>query len=133
MQAFITVNGRELPCPGRGLSFTESIKIVTATNANGVTVGQKTGNSRRDIHSLEWPHLSAREWSEICKAFYENHNDTDSYVTVTYPDMVENQMVTRKMLAGEFSAQPMTIDEKTGLPTEYVSCRISIADVGSTT
>ena len=51
-------------------------------------------------------------------------------VTVTYPDMVNNRWTTRKMYPGDRTATPYHLDPNTGLPTDYINCKVNIIDCG---
>ena len=43
MAAFIKINGREYPCPRRGLNLMTATIVDSARNANAVVVGQVVG------------------------------------------------------------------------------------------
>ena len=124
MQAFIRINGNAYPTPKRGLNFMVATIVDSARNANAVVVGQKVGRDQQKINNLEWPYLSAKQWSDILKEF------SNFYVTVSYPDMVNNQWTTRKMYPGDRSATPYRLDPNTGLPKDYINCKVNLIDCG---
>lgn len=124
MPNFIRINGREYPQPRRGLELIGSTIVDAARNANGVTVGQMVGRELQKINNLEWGYLTAEQWSQILQEFEQ------FYVTVTYPDMVNNTWTTRKMYPGDRSATPFHMDEATGLPKDYINCKVNLIDCG---
>lgn len=124
MPNFIRINGREYPQPRRGLELIGSTIVDAARNANGVTVGQMVGRELQKINNLEWGYLTAEQWSQILQEFEQ------FYVTVTYPDMVNNTWTTRKMYPGDRSATPFHVDEVTGLPKDYINCKVNLIDCG---
>lgn len=124
MSAFITINGNEYPQPRRGLSLMTATLVDSARNADGVVVGQVIGREQQKINDLEWGYLTAAQWSAILKEF------SNFYVTVSYPDMVNNRWTTRKMYPGDRSATPLHLDENTGLPLDYINCKVNLIDTG---
>ena len=124
MPNFIRINGREYPQPRRGLELIGSTIVDAARNANGVTVGQMVGRELQKINNLEWGYLTAEQWSQILQEFEQ------FYVTVTYPDMVNNTWTTRKMYPGDRTATPFHVDEVTGLPKDYINCKVNLIDCG---
>lgn len=125
MQNFIKINNLVCPQPRRGLELMTATLVDSARNANGVVVGQKIGRDQQKINSLQWGYLTAQQWSSILKEL-----DKNFYVTVTYPDMVNNKWTTRKMYPGDRTATPYWLDEKTGLPKAYINCKVNLIDVG---
>lgn len=125
MEPFIRINGNPYPYPARGLDFIVSTIVDSARNGNAEVVGQKVGRDQQKINALVWPYLKADVWSAILKEF-ENF-----YATVTYPDMVNNTWTTRKMYPSDRSAQPYRLDPVTGLPSEYIQCKVNIIDTGA--
>ena len=69
MEPMIYVNGRAMPYPKYGLNFIVTTTVNSARNANAEVVGQKIGRDQYKINSLEWPWLSADDWSYILQAF----------------------------------------------------------------
>ena len=125
MKNFITINGVEFPQPRKGLGLIVATNVDAGRNTNGVVVGQRVGRDIQKIDSVEWGYLTADQWSKLLKIF------KNFYVTVTYPDMVNNTWTTRKMYPGDRSATPYFIDNKTGLPTGYINCKVKLIDVGA--
>ena len=124
MGSFIKINGHPYPTPKRGLKLMTATIVNSARNANAVVVGQKIGRDQQKLNNLEWPYLKAEEWSAILKEF------DNFYVTVTYPDMVNNTWTTRKMYPGDRTAEPFHIDPVTQMPLDYINCKVNLIDVG---
>ena len=125
MQPFIKINGHAYPQPRRGLEIIAATIVDSARNANGVVVGQKVGRDQQKLNSLQWAYLDAATWSAILKEF-----DNGFFVTVSYPDMVNNTWTTRKMYPGDRSAKPFHLNPSTGLPLDYIECKVNLIDVG---
>lgn len=125
MQPFIKINGHTYPQPRRGLEIIAATIVDSARNANGVVVGQKVGRDQQKLNSLQWAYLDAATWSAILKEF-----DGGFFVTVSYPDMVNNTWTTRKMYPGDRSAKPFHLNPSTGLPLDYIDCKVNLIDVG---
>lgn len=124
MQPFIKINGNPYPWPKRGLTMRVATIVNAARNANAVMVGQKIGRDQQKIESLEWPVMSAEQWSGLL------HEFDNFYVTVEYPDMLNNTWTTRKMYPGDRTAQILWLDDRTGLPKTYINCKVNLIDVG---
>lgn len=124
METFIRINGNQYPMPSRGLGLMTATIVDSGRNANGVLVGQKVGRDQQKIENLEWAHLTAVVWSAILREF-----DNSFFVTVTYPDMVNNKWTTRKMYPGDRTAKPFKLGES-GLPIEYIECKVNLIDIG---
>lgn len=105
MQSFITINGTKFPQPRRGLELLSATIVDSARNANGVVVGQKVGRDQQKLNNLFWGYLTAEQWSTMLQIF-----DKNFFVTVTYPDMVNNRWTTRKMYPGDRTATPYHLD-----------------------
>lgn len=123
-QAFIKINGLVCPYPKRGLELMTATIVDAARNTNGTTVGQKIGRDQYKLNQLVWPALSAAQWSAILRQF------SGFYVTVTFPDMVNNAWKTLRMYPGDRTAEPYWVDDYTGLPTLYINCKVNIIDCG---
>lgn len=124
MASFIKINGRDYPCPRRGLNLMTATIVDSARNANAVVVGQVVGREQQKLDRLEWVYLTAEQWSSILKEF------KNFYVTVTYPDMVNNTWTTRKMYPGDRTAEPFHLDPVTQLPIDYINCKVNLIDCG---
>lgn len=98
--------------------------VDSARNANAVVVGQVVGREQQKLDRLEWAYLTAEQWSSILKEF------KNFYVTVTYPDMVNNTWTTRKMYPGDRTAEPFHLDPNTQLPLDYINCKVNLIDCG---
>ena len=124
MASFIKINGRDYPCPRRGLEMMVATIVDSARNANAVVVGQVVGREQQKLNNLEWAYLTAEQWSAILKEF------SNFYVTVSYPDMVNNTWTTRKMYPGDRTAEPFHLDPVTLLPIDYIYCKVNLIDCG---
>lgn len=124
MASFIKINGKPYPCPRRGLNMMTATIVDSGRNTNAVVVGQVVGRQQQKLSNLEWAYLTAEQWSAILKEF-ENF-----YVTVTYPDMVNNTWTTRKMYPGDRTAEPFHLDPVTQLPLDYINCKVNLIDCG---
>lgn len=124
MAAFIKINGREYPCPRRGLNLMAATIVDSARNANAVVVGQVVGREQQKIDNLEWAYLTAEQWSSLLQEF------KNFYVMVTYPDMVNNTWTTRKMYPVDRTAEPFHLDPETQLPIDYINCKVNLIDCG---
>ena len=124
MAVFIKINGHEYPCPRRGLEMLVATIVDSARNANAVVVGQVVGREQQKLNNLEWAYLTAEQWSAILKEF------SNFYVTVSYPDMVNNTWTTRKMYPGDRTAEPFHLDPVTKLPIDYINCKVNLIDCG---
>lgn len=125
MQPFIKINGNAYPQPRRGLELLTATIVDSARNANGVVVGQKVGRDQQKLNTLQWAYMDAETWAKLLQEF-----DDKFFVTVTYPDMVHNRWTTRKMYPGDRTAKPFHLDPNTGLPLDYIDCKVNIVDVG---
>lgn len=124
MKPYILINGVACPQPRRGLQQIVSTVVDSARNANGEVVGQKVGRDQQKLNELQWAYLTAAQWSAILQQF------KNFYVTVTYPDMVTGSWTSRKMYPGDRTATPFHLDTKTGLPKDYIDCRVNLIDCG---
>lgn len=121
--SYLIINGYELPPPKRGVRPVVTTVVDAGRNANGAVVGQKVGRDQYKLDGLEWPWLSAKEWSTILTIL------NNFFVYVTFPDPVTNAKVTIKMYPGDRSAEPYWIDEN-GNPTHYADCKFNLIDTG---
>lgn len=121
--SYIEINGYKLPPPKRGVSVVAITVVDSGRNANGVIVGQKIGRSQYKIDGLEWPWLSAKEWSNILKVL------DNFFVNVTFVEPVTNLPKTIKMYPGDRTAEPYWLNES-GSPTHYTNCKVNLIDTG---
>ena len=63
--SYIAINGYELPPPKRGVHPIVTTVVDAGRNANGAVVGQRVGRDQYKIDGLEWPWLTAEQWSRI--------------------------------------------------------------------
>lgn len=123
MSSYIAINGVELPPPKRGITPIVTTVVDSGRNANGTVVGQKVGRDQYKLDGLEWPWLTAAQWSTILKLL------KNFFVYVTFYDPVSNGQKTLKMYPGDRSAEPYWIDGN-GKPTYYRNCKFNLIDVG---
>ena len=121
--AYLSVNGYDFPPPKRGVTPTVTTLVDAGRNANGTVVGQKIGRDQYKIDNLEFPWLSAAEWSRMLSVL------DAFFVMVRFPDPVSNSKKTVKMHCGDRTAQPYWVDDN-GNPTWYRNCKVNLIDVG---
>lgn len=121
--AYLAINGHDLPYPKRGVQPVVVTVVDAGRNANGAVVAQRVGRDQYKIDGLEWPWLSAAEWSRILKLF------ANFFVYVTFQDPVSNAPKTLKMYCGDRSAEPYWIDDE-GNPLFYRNCKVNLIDMG---
>lgn len=112
--AYISVNGYDFPPPKRGAKPTVSTMVDAGRNANGTVVGQRVGRDQYKLDTLEWPWLTAAEWSRMLTVL------SAFFVYVTFPDPVTMKKITIKMYPGDRTAEPYWIDSD-GNPITYQS------------
>ena len=123
MSSYILINGQEIPPPKRAVKPTVVTIVSEGRNANAEVVGQRIGRDQYKIDELEWPWLSATEWSRILKIL------NNFYVDVTFPDPVTNRRITIKMYCGNRTAEPYWVDANNN-PTYYRNCKVNLIDTG---
>lgn len=121
--AYLRINGYDLPPPKRGVEPIVTTIIDAGRDANGTVIGQRIGRDQYKLNNLEWPWLTAGEWSLILSLL------SHFFVYVTFPDPVTNNPITLKMYCGDRTAEPYYVDEN-GQPTHYRNCRVNLIDVG---
>lgn len=121
--AYLAINGYKLPPPKRGVEPIVTTIVDAGRDANGTVVGQRIGRDQYKINNLEWPWLTAEQWSRILSIL------SNFFVYVTFPDPVTNQLTTIKMYCGDRTAEPYWVDGN-GKPTHYRNCRVNLIDVG---
>ncbi len=121
--AYIAINGYELPPSKRGVSIVVTTVVNSGRNAKGAVVGQKVGRDQYKIDGLEWPFLTAAQWSKILGIL------NNFFVDVTFSDPVTNKRKTIKMYCGDRTAQPYWVDSN-GKPTHYKDCKVNLIDTG---
>lgn len=121
--AFLLVNGQELPPCKRGVSPIVTTVVDAGRNANGQVVAQKVGRDQYKIDTLEWPWLTAAQWSNILSLI------SNFFFNVTFTDPVTNSQITIQMYCGDRSAEPYWVDEN-GTPTHYRNCKVNFIDTG---
>ena len=121
--AYIAINGYELPPPKRGVAPIVTTSVDASRDANGTVVGQRIGRDQYKLNELEWPWLTAAQWSKILSIL------SHFFVYVTFPDPVTNSRITIKMYPGDRTGEPYYVDGNEN-PTHYRNCRVNLIDVG---
>ena len=120
---YLKIDGYEPPSPKRGIEPIITTVVNEGRNANGVLVGQRIGRDLYKLNNLEWPWLSAKQWSELLSHLNKFVFD------VTFHDPVRNKFITIKMYCGDRTAEPYYFG-KDGNPTYYRNCRVNLIDTG---
>lgn len=123
MESYILLNGHRIPQPKRGVTPTIITIVSEGRNANGAVVGQRVGRDQYKIDGLEWPWLTAAEWSSILEKL------NNFQVNVTFTDPVKKEKVTIRMYCGDRTAEPYWLDSN-GNPTYYRNCKVNLIDMG---
>lgn len=121
--AYLAINGVELPSPKRGVSVVVSTIVNEGRNANGQVIGQRIGRDQYKIDALEWPWLTAAQWSTILSL------TSNFYFNVTFHDPVSGGLKTVKMYCGDRTGEPYWLDPS-GAPTHYRDCKVNLIDTG---
>lgn len=121
--AFLVVNGYAFPPPKRGVHPIVTTVVDAGRNANGAVVGQRIGRDQYKIDGLEWPWLTAEQWSSILRAL------SGFFVNVTFIDPVTDSPRTIKMYPGDRTAEPYWVDGSEH-PTHYRNCKVNLVDTG---
>lgn len=111
------------PLPSEGVRPIVTTVVDAGRNANGAVVGQRVGRDQYKIDGLEWPWLTAEQWSQILNAL------SNFFVYVTFVDPVSNSRKTIKMYPGDRTAEPYWADSS-GKPTHYRNCKVNLVDCG---
>lgn len=121
--AYLALNGYELPPPKRGVTPIVTTFVDSGRNANGTVVGQRIGRDQYKIDGLEWPWLTAAEWSRILSIL------SHFFVYLTFVDPVSGSRKTIKVYPGDRRGEPYWVD-KNGNPTHYRNCKVNLIDTG---
>lgn len=122
--AFHYINGQPLPYPRRGVTPTVTTVVDAGRNLNAVVVGQRIGRDQYKMDSIEYPWLTAEEWSrvlQLTKSFYFDY---------TFVDPVTNSWKTIRAYCGDRTAEPYWLDKTSDKPTHYLHCKVNIIDTG---
>ncbi|MDR1754189.1 MAG: hypothetical protein LBR74_04695 [Eubacterium sp.] len=121
--AYLAINGYELPPPKRGVHPIVTTIVDAGRNANGAVVGQRVGRDQYKIDGLEWPWLTAAQWSQMLRAL------SSFFVFLTFVDPVSNSRKTIRVYPGDRTADPYWVDDN-GNPTHYRNCKFNLVDTG---
>lgn len=121
---FLIINGMEYPCPKKGMNIKIITTVSSGRNENNAFIGQRVGRDMQKLDAIEWPKLTAEQWSRILK-------ESEKFLfDVTYCDPVTNDWVTRKMYISDREGKPDKVDQVTGKTILYTDCKCSIVDAG---
>lgn len=121
--AYHYINGQPLPYPKRGVTPTVTTVVNSGRNLNAVVVGQRIGRDQYKMDSLEFPWLSAEEWSRILRL------TSSFFFDYTFLDPVTNSWKTIKAYCGDRTAEPYWVDDN-GRTLWYRNCKVNIIDTG---
>ena len=114
----------DFPAPKRGISIKIMTTVSDGRNEVNAFIGQRIGRDLQKIENIEWPYLTAEQWSKILR-------ESEKFLfDVTYCDPVTNNWVTRKMYISDREGKPYRIDPVTGKTIVYTDCKCSIVDAG---
>ena len=124
MAALLFINDIQVPSMSRELMIELQTLVSAGKNANGELCGSKVGRDQYKLNDLEWPRLTAHEWSVICK-------ECEKFIlNVRFPSMVnEGKWETLQMYPGNRSAKILE-QGSDGLPTKWKECKVNIIDCG---
>lgn len=121
--SYLAINGQPLPSPKRGVHPIVTTVVNAGRNANGAVVGQRIGRDQYKIDGLEWPWLTAEQWSRILTLV------SPFFFNVTFHDPVTGRLKTIQMYCGDRTAEPYWITSS-GRPTHYKDCKLNLIDTG---
>jgi len=121
--SFLAINGVALPPCKRGVKPLVTTIVNAGRNVDAQVVGQRVGRDQYKIDTLEFPYLTAAQWSQILRLM------AGFFFFVTFPDPVSNSKRTIKMYCGDRSGEPYWVDAN-GNPTHYIDCKVNLVDTG---
>lgn len=121
-KAYFYINGEPLPFPKRGVTPTVTTVVDSGRNVNGVVVGQRIGRDQYKMDSIEFPHLTASEWSRVLRLV------SGFRFNFTFLDPVTNSWKTIRAYCGDRTAEPYWWVN--GKVTDYINCKVNIIDTG---
>jgi len=123
--AFLYVGGTAFPYPNKDSGLqTQATLVDGGRNTSGVFIGQKVGRDQSKFE-LEWASMDAQLWAKLLRIF-----KTDFVNPVTYYDMTEGTVITRRMYVSDRSALPKKINPDTGAWITAMACKLSLIDTG---
>lgn len=115
-----------VPYPTVGSATFETARMVDAArNANGEMVGRLVGRSS-DKQSLGWQRISCEDWWALHRWFEQGHFTFYCH----YFDHNTGQWRTRLFYLGDVRANPVHVDEATGIPAYYEDAAFNVIDCG---
>lgn len=121
--AYLKINGTAVPYPKRGVSTIVSTLVNSGRNIEGKVVGERIGRDQYKIDNLEWPWLTAAQWSQILQLV------SGFKFTLTFWDPVTNAEKSIPAYCGDRSAEPYWVNSQ-GKPTHYRNCKVNLIDIG---
>ena len=115
-----------VPYPTAGSAAFETARMVDAArNANGEMVGRLVGRSS-DKQTLGWHRIACADWWAMHRWFEDGHFTFYCH----YFDHNTGIWRTRLFYLGDVRANPVHVDEATGVPAWYEDASFSVIDCG---
>lgn len=123
-EAFLYINGEEIPTPSRGLEVIISTAVNSGRNAENVVIGERVGRDTLKYNNLTWKWLTNAQWKKICGLFKNSF-----FVVAKVWSPADGKFVKIKIYPGDRSGQPYWIDnDKKGEPIAWTDCKVNIID-----
>ena len=123
MITYFSINGVALPSPDRGLQIKRTQQLDQGTNALGQIVAQKINRRLTNIDTITWSYLTADQWTTILNEINKSEG------ILTFYDALTNTMVSRQVLWGDTSEEPLFLDAQ-GNVTVFTNCTAALKDIG---
>lgn len=121
-----SVHAVAVPYPTAGSAAFETARMVDAArNANGEMVGRLVGRSS-DKQTLGWHRIACADWWAMHRWFEDGHFTFYCH----YFDHNTGVWRTRLFYLGDVRANPVHVDEATGVPAWYEDASFSVIDCG---
>nr|DAN17920.1 MAG TPA: hypothetical protein [Caudoviricetes sp.] len=123
MITYFSINGVALPSPDRGLQIKRTQQLDQGTNALGQIVAQKINRRLTNIDTITWSYLTADQWTTILNEINKSEG------TLTFYDALTNTTISRQVLWGDTSEEPLFLDAQGGV-TVFTNCTAALKDIG---
>lgn len=120
-------NGQPFPIPTSGMKILGSQLVSDERNAKGEVIAQTINRRQTKFDSVTFSYLKYDEWRWVV----QNLAGFDGLLT--YWDVQEDGIVTRRFYFGDSSAQPFEWDSanyQVAKPLSYINCSVNIIDMG---
>lgn len=121
------INGKPFPVPTGDLKFSSIQAVDSQRNSNYQVVAQKINRRQLKFDSVTWSYLTREQWEFIMSEV------NGFYCDVTYYDVIERKIITRKFYFGDASFESCFWDSKNydvAVPIGYKNCACNIIDAG---